>query len=260
MGIDGPLGEIFPRTLRNETWQKQKSFLDKAKSKTKTGLGAELIKLEAAWKKIDWNVMDARMQGKWPSIEKLQEAKKKAQVYYRTNIPGLYNVLRAVARKAETTATNAGLSKTAKAAATAIAKEATAFAQLTMGITFEDFDEEEARIKKGWAVWRARLPKNVADLEAKLKQLEKDPRTAYWSEIDVTNAFRSVGNTLGNNPEFKDLWPKPWADFDGLQNTRHPKLAGLKNDTKEATPEERKAILELINEVKPHLKKLKSRL
>ena len=260
MGIDGPLGEIFPRTLRNATWQKQKSFLDKAKSKTKTGLGAELIKLEAAWKKIDWNVMDARMQGKWPSIEKLQEAKKKAQAYHRENIPTLYNALRAVARKAEATAKNTALSKTAKAAATDIGKEATAFAKLTMGITFEDFDEEEARIKKGWAVWRARLPKNVADLEDKLKQLEKDPRNAVWSEIDVTNAFRSVGNTLGNNPEFKDLWPKPWGEFDGLQNTRHPKLANLKNTTDKPTPAEREAILELIAEVKPHLKKLKSRL
>ena len=110
------------------------------------------------------------------------------------------------------------------------------------------------------ARWRQRLPKNVSDLEAKLKELEKDPRNAKWSDIDVTNAFRAVGNSLGNNPEFKDLWPKPWADFDGLQNTRHPALRNLKNDTTTPTEAERKAILELINEARPHIANLKKRL
>lgn len=260
MSISPPLGPIYPKTLTNDAWQKKKSFLDKAKSKTKTGLGAELVKLQTAWKKVDWECMDARMQGKWASLEALQAGKKKAQTYHRQKMTAFWNVVMAVSRKATATAKNADLSKTAKAAATAIAKETDLIAKAIVSMEFSDFDEEEKRIRAGWARWRQRLPKNVSDLEAKLKELEKDPRNAKWSDIDVTNAFRAVGNSLGNNPEFKDLWPKPWADFDGLQNTRHPALRNLKNDTTTPTEAERKAILELINEARPHIANLKKRL
>jgi hypothetical protein len=45
-----------------------------------------------------------------------------------------------------------------------------------------------------------------------------------------------------------------------LQNHRDPLLKNLKNPTKEATPEERKAVLALIQEVRPHIAKLKKRL
>ncbi len=260
MAIELPLGEIYSKTLTNAAWQKKKSFLDKAKKNTKTGLGAELIKLEAAWRKTDWKVMDARMQGKWHSLEELHEGKKKAQRYQQQNLTALYNVVVSTQRKARATAQIAGLSSTAKATATSIANELEQIRRGMMSVTYEDFDEEEKRMRAGWERWRARLPKNISDLEAKLKLVEKDPRTAYWDEIDLTNAFRAVGNSLGNNPEFKDLWPDPWEKFDGLQNHRHPALKNLKNPTKVATPEEREAILELINEVRPHIAQLKKRL
>src|SRR5438094_4196265 len=96
MAIKLPLSPVFPAALSNTTWQKKKSFLDKTKSKTKTGLGAELVKLEASWRGIDWLSMNARAHGKWRSIDEIHAAKKKAQNYYQVHLTQLYNELRAV--------------------------------------------------------------------------------------------------------------------------------------------------------------------
>jgi len=49
----------WPPALTDAAWQKKKSFMDKAKSKTKTGLGAELTKAQAAWKLVKWDTMIA---------------------------------------------------------------------------------------------------------------------------------------------------------------------------------------------------------
>ena len=45
----------YPPEALNAAWQKKKSFMDKAKSKTKTGLGESLVKAEAEWKKINFD-------------------------------------------------------------------------------------------------------------------------------------------------------------------------------------------------------------
>lgn len=52
--MSAPNNITWPAALTNAAWQKKKSFLDKTKSKTKTGLGAELLKAEAAWKDINF--------------------------------------------------------------------------------------------------------------------------------------------------------------------------------------------------------------
>ena len=45
----------WPAALTDAAWQKKKSFMDKAKSKTKTGLGAELIKAQKAWNLVKFD-------------------------------------------------------------------------------------------------------------------------------------------------------------------------------------------------------------
>lgn len=260
MAIKFPLGPVYPITLTNTTWQKKKSFLDKTKKNTKTGLGAQLVTLQAAWGDIEWLSMNAKAHGKWRSVEEIHAARKKAKDYYGDHLTKLYNVLHATSTKAHTTAQIAGLSNAAKVYANFISTETDKLAKLTMAVTFEDYEEAEANLRAGWARWRERLPGNVKDLESKLEQLEDDPRNANWDKLDMSFTFRSIGNVLGNDPEFKDLWPKPWEDFDGLQNTRHPALKSLKNKSDTPTPAEREAILSLVNDVRPHLKKLKKRL
>src|SRR6187200_719293 len=51
---------IYPKELANKAWQKEKSVMDKLKSKTKTGLGDDLEAAEAAWNKINWIALDVR--------------------------------------------------------------------------------------------------------------------------------------------------------------------------------------------------------
>src|SRR5216683_3539990 len=50
----------WPAEATDAAWQKKKSFMDKAKAKTKTGLGAELVKAQAGWKKINFDALDVR--------------------------------------------------------------------------------------------------------------------------------------------------------------------------------------------------------
>jgi len=50
----------YPSVCTNTVWQKHKSFADKAKSKTKTGLGETLKAAEKAWAKIVWTDLDAK--------------------------------------------------------------------------------------------------------------------------------------------------------------------------------------------------------
>src|SRR5258708_12349021 len=76
----------YPAALTNTAWQKKKSFLDKAKSKTKTGLGDELLKAEAAWKLVKFDLLDAK--GKvCPRPVDWDNAKHPAEAHYKAKPP-----------------------------------------------------------------------------------------------------------------------------------------------------------------------------
>jgi hypothetical protein len=263
MAVDPPLFELYPKALTNDAWQKQKSSQDKKQKGT--GLGDELKKLAAAWKKIQWKKLDARTQGKWRSAEDIRAAKQFAQKYKLQSLTQFYNVVMAVNRKATATGKIATLSAPAKNAAKKIATDTKAIADALLDMPFTDFDEEEARFLRGIKVWRDRLPGNIKALEKALDELEDAPSLAKWAELDMTNVFRSVGNSVGNNPEFKDLWPDPWQKLDGLQETRHPvlkKLAGKKTSKKGTAPSpaEIKGIQDLIAQARGPISDLKKRL
>ncbi len=55
-----PTDTKYPAVATNAAWQKKKSFIDKAKASTKTGLGDKLTKAEAAWNAIPWAQLDAK--------------------------------------------------------------------------------------------------------------------------------------------------------------------------------------------------------
>lgn len=50
----------YPAAAKNTLWQKQKSFRDKLKKATKTGLGAQLEASEKAFGKIDFKKLDVK--------------------------------------------------------------------------------------------------------------------------------------------------------------------------------------------------------
>jgi hypothetical protein len=90
-------------------------------------------------------------------------------------------------------------------------------------------------------------------LEDGLKKVVQNPTKETWQD-EAKQKFRSVGNTLGNYEQFKDVW-KTWAKFDGLQVEKHPQLSKTKGVTAE---QEKEIIIGLVKEVLPHLKDLKT--
>jgi hypothetical protein len=133
----------YPPEATNKAWQKQKSFLDKAKSATKTGLGAELVKAEAEWKKFvplmdALDVRSAVVGGR--TVQSVQQAKVKAQQIVAGQAATTSAALIKAAAKAKSTAANTGLSKTARAAAANIEKKLLDQARKLRGIKLDDFD------------------------------------------------------------------------------------------------------------------------
>ena len=243
----------YPVVCSNKTWQGKKSFMDKAKKATKTGLGDTLLKAEVAYKLIKWEKLDVKMQGKLANADAIRASKAEAVKHYNNVVKPAIRAMEIAAGKARVTSVNPVLSTTAKAAAKAMSVPLHKHCVALKGLKLDDFDEAVVRWQKGVDLWRGRLKGNVAKLEQELDDLEKNPTKANWTD-DVTQAFRSVANSLGNNPEFADIWPT-WRPWDGLQHDRHPKLKSGK-----ATAEEEKAaVLALINQVRPHLNALKRR-
>src|SRR5258708_16043821 len=83
----------WPATLTDAAWQKKKSFLDKAKSKTKTGLGAELTKAQAAWKLVKFdNLIATKVPMTTPT--QLAKAKHPPQTHLTTVPPATSHTAR----------------------------------------------------------------------------------------------------------------------------------------------------------------------
>src|SRR5678810_65285 len=52
--------QVYSVVCTDKMWQKHKSFKDKAKASTKTGLGPTLKAAEKAWGNIKWAQLDAK--------------------------------------------------------------------------------------------------------------------------------------------------------------------------------------------------------
>ena len=141
-----PTDKTYPAVATNAAWQKKKSFLDKAKAKTKTGLGASLTTAETKWKAIPWAQLDAKaLAAKTVSgAQKNLAAAKLAQV----KVQAAHDALVTAKNFATASSHNADLSKTAQAAATAI---------------FSALDKADTRLKSV----------KLTDFEDALEKLEK---------------------------------------------------------------------------------------
>jgi len=136
--------DIYPVEAKNTSWQKKKSFLDKAKKATKTGLGAELLKAEAAWNKFKpymdkLDVRSAVIGGRTP--EKVQQAKTDATKILNGPVKVTAAALLKAAAMAKKTSLNKGLSKPAVAAAKVIETKLMQRARFLRDIKLDDFDQ-----------------------------------------------------------------------------------------------------------------------
>ena len=136
--------QIYPSVCKNVVWQKFKSFTDKAKSSTKTGLGETLKTAEKAWAKIVWKDLDAKKL-KATSVQVARANKVKAQAMM-VHVEAAKKAVEAARLKAVATKGNTALSASAKNQAEVIANGLKAAGTRLNTINIDDFDQEIARL------------------------------------------------------------------------------------------------------------------
>jgi hypothetical protein len=250
----------YPKELTNKAWQKEKSVMDKLKGKTKTGLGDELEAAEAAWNKINWDSMHADnamlkvdKSGKYKNESEFDFAKKNAEAELKGAVASARKALMKASGTARDTSMNKDLSKDAIAKAKAISAGLLDLEGKLRDIKLDDFDQKKDHWKQLMAMQIKGLKTAADNLEEGLKKVVQTPTKVTWNQ-EVKQKFRSVGNTLGNFDQFKDLW-KDWVKLDGLQADRHPVLS--KTDNVDPA-KEKEIIIGLVKEALPHLKSLKT--
>ena len=221
----------WPATLTNAAWQKKKSFLDKAKSKTKTGLGAELGKAEATWKQIDFKSLDAS-KIPMPTAAEVDKRKKAAEAILNTAGKAAGKAILAAAAKAAATKTNKALSTDARKAAADIEKGLLSQASLLRDIKFTDFDDAKTNIiQLTFQTNLSTLKKGLASADNFIKAVEASPTRETFNK-GVQDATRPLLVALGNiGAVGKKADPRPlgrpleeWADGKGLLEASNPTM------------------------------------
>jgi hypothetical protein len=255
----GVVERVYPKELSNKAWQKEKSVMDKLKSKTKTGLGEDLEAAETAWNKINWDALDCTtamkkvdQSAKYRSDKEFDVAKAVAEAELKGPVAFARKALLKASGSARDASLNKEMSKDAVKKAQEISKKLLEMETTLHEIKLDDFDAHKKRYQELFAMQMKGLKTAVDNLEAGLKEVVQNPTKQTW-EDKAKQRFRSVGNTLGNfSEQFKEPW-KVWVKFDGFQASNHPELK------KGVTPDrEKEIIIGLVKEVLPHLKELKS--
>jgi hypothetical protein len=125
-------------------WQKHKSFKDKMKAKTKTGLGETLKAAEAAWAKIDWDGLDAKKL-KATTLPAARANEVKAHTAL-ANVTKAETAVTTARDKALETKGNAALSADAKRQAEVIANGLNYALGNLKKVNLDDFDAEIKRL------------------------------------------------------------------------------------------------------------------
>jgi len=141
-----PTDKTYPVTATNKAWQKKKSFIDKAKASTKTGLGAALLTAEARWAGIPWKDLDASTQTVG-SVEGAQRNLAKAKTAL-IKLNAAKKALVVAKSKAMTTKTNKALSKAAQLAASNIDLALGQAAKRLDKISLSDFEDALEKAQK----------------------------------------------------------------------------------------------------------------
>ena len=202
----------WPAALTDKEWQKKKSFLDKAKSKTKTGLGEALTTAQTAWGKIDWKLLKAEGQA-LPTPNQWDIAKKAAQQHLDSVAKPASKAALDAALKAKTTAANTALSKTAQQAAAALEKGLQDQSRHIRDLKLDDFDTGK---------------QHVIDLTAQVKI--DGLKSALLRAHTLINAVEKHQDNQGKATEFSNGVAK--ASRDITQNSDNIGVTHNKPDPK----------------------------
>jgi hypothetical protein len=227
----------YPAELKNAAWQKKKSFIDKAKASTKTGLGAALTKAEQEWGKIKFAALAAKPSDAL-SERIASESKAFAQKYHQGQVEVARKALLAAGKLASTTSHNTALSKTARAAALDLSNKMARQALRLQLIKFDDFDDAIAAGRQADAKAAKLLSgAELAQAFAKYKQT-KSPDDFIALTKRFMGAQRAVEIAdLDQRPELAEPLRK-WKELGRLMNDhvaeiKQPDTAKRQDDVKE---------------------------
>ena len=198
----------YPTIITNADWQKKKSFLDKSRSATKTGLGDTLVKAQAAWKKVNFAKMEAKsVLGRITGLDVVTSAKLAAQQELAGPVKAAEDALMQASRTARTTSTNAKLSSSAKTAATAISAKTMEMAAKLKTIKLDDFDEAADKYRNAMTLQAAgvvaKLKNAIPKLDKFITDARKDP-TSEGLKAGITPA-RDVSQNIINIRKMRAL-------------------------------------------------------
>jgi hypothetical protein len=145
MTVPMPAFQVYSVVCTNKMWQKHKTFKDKTKSSTKTGLGPVLKAAEAAWAKIKWAELDAKKL-KATTVNQANTNKQKATAMLAIVQQAIVAV-EAARVKAEATRTNQSLSDSAKRQAEVIRNGMAGMKSRLETVSLNDFDAEIQRLQ-----------------------------------------------------------------------------------------------------------------
>jgi hypothetical protein len=176
----------YPTALKNAAWQSKKSFKDKAKSKTKTGLGEALTTAEKDWGQIKFDNLIAAKQGlAGKSVTEMQAGRKTAQAYLDGPVvTKAITSLEAAASKARVTAKNSALSTSAVKAATALSGPLLAQAKLLKDIQLKDF-EPVVKVRLDIGRWENQHTEYLHSMDTIRDDLKEKKDKAAWDESHV---------------------------------------------------------------------------
>jgi len=184
----------YPTALKNSTWQAKKSFKDKTKSKTKTGLGEALAAAEKAWGAIDFDELIAGKQnlaGKSLAVQ--QAGKKKAQEYLDGPVMRqAIASLEAAASKAKTTGKNTSLSTTAAKAATALSGALLTQAKLLHDIKLDDFQAEMATMALHVGQWERQHTEALRSMDTVRDRLNSSKNKETWEQSNIGTVIENA--------------------------------------------------------------------
>jgi len=208
--VPGAFVARCPAELKDAHWQKKKGKVGKM---VKTGLGAELKKLEALVKRVNSTVLDpASTPSK--SLEELKVKVAAAMKEYKTSIPPIrkqLQVIQAVAAKAEAKLKKVPLGKDARKAAAAVGSAASHYAVISKSLDLEGSiaDVKASIVKKNMLAAKL-LKASLLRFVSGAKSFLGDPTKSSW-ESNVKQQGRSVSNSIAQLKPYKDQF---WTDFE----------------------------------------------
>ncbi|MBL4805750.1 MAG: hypothetical protein JKY31_00490 [Rhodobacteraceae bacterium] len=215
-GIDpSSLVRICPKTLTDADWQKKKGKIGKL---VKTGVGAELKKLQALMKRIDVGLLDPAASPS-SSYSDLAEKVKAAKAEYSKNVQPMQKqcyIVRDKAAEAEKILRKKPLGGSAAKAAAAVSKAADHY-----GVSCKSLDLDariataKSAIDRKNMIAKKFLGGSLQKFVAGAKAFKSTPTMDSW-ESNIKQQGRSVSNSIKQLEAYNKQFWKDFEKFKGF--------------------------------------------